>query len=186
MLVAIPARSPQLSHAACASNLPASKPTSAFQTAKVIAAILRAIITRANSGRSSRASTDVFEVKTNWLDNGSCDLTDSLYMLTDRVKLPSFDRDAVSLLPAAIAQLSERMELLESKRGQPGSWPRESGSHVCAAPLQLYGDPWHARASPYQFSLTRVSTGTGRRRDRAGLRTPRKPARVASRGRSAP
>src|SRR5947209_15859730 len=56
LLAATPARSPQLAHAACPSNLLPSKSAPAFHTAKVIAAILRAIVTRASSGRSPRAS----------------------------------------------------------------------------------------------------------------------------------
>lgn len=40
----------------------------------MIAAILRAIINRAGSGCSSRAGTDLFEVKTTWPDEGLRDL----------------------------------------------------------------------------------------------------------------
>ncbi len=50
----------QLAHAACPTTFPASKPDPAFHTAKVIAAILRAIVTRASSGRSPFASSPAY------------------------------------------------------------------------------------------------------------------------------
>lgn len=49
-------------HAACPFNLLLSKLSPAFHTAKVIAAILRAIVTRASSGRSPRASNSAYHV----------------------------------------------------------------------------------------------------------------------------
>jgi tetratricopeptide (TPR) repeat protein len=55
---------------------------------------------------------DVLEVKAKWLENGSKDLSDSLYNLSDRVDKPSFDRDAVSLLTLPISQLEEILETL--------------------------------------------------------------------------
>lgn len=69
-------------------------------------------------GEFYAALADAFEVKAKWLDGGSRDLGASLHTLADRVNLPIFERDAVSLLPLTISQLGELTELLESKRDQ--------------------------------------------------------------------
>jgi hypothetical protein len=51
-----PATHQRPAHAACPISLPASNDSPAFHTARVMAAILRATVTRASSGRSPRAS----------------------------------------------------------------------------------------------------------------------------------
>ena len=55
----------------------------------------------------------ILELKISWLRRGSDELTDSLGGLSSRVNLPSFDRDAVSLLPLSISQLEELIERLD-------------------------------------------------------------------------
>ncbi|MGI8639826.1 MAG: VWA domain-containing protein [Pyrinomonadaceae bacterium] len=61
---------------------------------------------------------DILEIKTSWLKRSSEELTDSLGRLNSRVNLPSFDRDAVSLLPLPISQLEELVERLDEYNAQ--------------------------------------------------------------------
>lgn len=57
---------------------------------------------------------EVLETNQLWVRRGSQELTESLGRLNSRISLPSFDRDAVSMLPLSIAQLEEMLEALES------------------------------------------------------------------------
>ncbi len=57
---------------------------------------------------------ELLEVKSRWLENASKDLSDSLDTLNARVRLPTFDRDAVSLLTLPIGQLEEMVQQLET------------------------------------------------------------------------
>jgi hypothetical protein len=61
---------------------------------------------------------DILEIKTSWLKRSSEELNDSLGRLNNRVNLPSFDRDAVSLLPLPISQLEELIERLDEYNAQ--------------------------------------------------------------------
>lgn len=60
----------------------------------------------------------LLEMKISWLRRGSEELTDSLGRLNNRVNLPSFDRDAVSLLTLPISQLEELVEKLDAYNAQ--------------------------------------------------------------------
>ena len=61
---------------------------------------------------------EVLEFKLSWLKRSSIELNDSLNRLNNRVNLPSFDRDAVSLLTLPIAQLEELIERLDEHNVQ--------------------------------------------------------------------
>jgi Mg-chelatase subunit ChlD len=61
---------------------------------------------------------DILEIDARWLTVASRDLTDSLNMLAARIRLPTFDRDAVSLLTLPIGQLEEIIERAERHAAQ--------------------------------------------------------------------
>lgn len=58
--------------------------------------------------------TDVMEIRSIRIERDAKDLSDSLGVLNRRVGLPSFDRDAVSLLTISIGQLEDIIERLET------------------------------------------------------------------------
>ena len=64
------------------------------------------------------ALPDILEVELKWLERGARDLSDSLYTLAERIGLPTFDRDAVSLLTIPIGQLEELIRRLEHYQAQ--------------------------------------------------------------------
>ena len=56
--------------------------------------------------------TDILEIRSSRIERDAKDLSDSLEVLNRRVGLPSFDRDAVSLLTISVGQLEDVIERL--------------------------------------------------------------------------
>lgn len=61
---------------------------------------------------------DILEINERWLEIKARDLSDSLYTLAERIGLPTFDRDAISLLTIPIRQLEELVGRLEQYGAQ--------------------------------------------------------------------
>lgn len=81
------------------------------------------------------ALPDTLEVTAPWLKTATRDLTDALLILADRVRSPTFDRDAISLLTIPIRQLEQIIERLERIRVPWG----ESKQAETIAPSQQTG-----------------------------------------------
>lgn len=69
-------------------------------------------------GSFYKSLPQILEINPMWLKRGSEELTDSLGRLNSRARLPSFDRDAVSLLTAPIGELKDLVEKLDEYNAQ--------------------------------------------------------------------